>query len=165
MENVQLKLHYKVYFVEVLVEDTDRSLLIDIYNEMFDEVEAQKIEWPTNPSLMYSYNSRSVLLREDCDLLEMFNRLGSKKTIDLWVGDEAEPCHVLVMARQVRSYSNKEKVEMVEVNLEKGKQGQRREKLPFRRSLSNSPPKCVLKPSVETANLGDIEESELCCTL
>ncbi|KAH9620048.1 hypothetical protein KSS87_016890 [Heliosperma pusillum] len=152
MENIVLKLHYRANFVELLIEDTDRILLIDVYNDMFDEVEADKIEWPENPSLAYSYKMESVLLRNDNDLLEMFNRLGGKKIIDLWVGSEVDPCQVLVLARQLRGNgANVENSEVVGATIEKEKPGTIREKLPCRRS--------VLKPQPEPAGVYEASES------
>ncbi|KAK9715257.1 hypothetical protein RND81_06G153300 [Saponaria officinalis] len=124
MEDVVLKMHYKVHFVEVLIEDTDRTLIIDVYNDMLDAVEEENIVgWPENPSLAYTFKSKSVRLSDDNDLMEMFRRLEGKKEIDLWIGSDAKPCHALLMAREARSYAEKDDVDAVEVTLESKKQG------------------------------------------
>ncbi|KAK9669049.1 hypothetical protein RND81_13G105500 [Saponaria officinalis] len=136
MVDIVLKMHYKVHFVEVLVKDTDRTLIIDVYNDMIDAVEEENIEWPENLSLAYSFNSRSVRLRSDNDLMEMFQRLEGKKVIDLCVGFEAKPCHALLMAREFRSYAKNGNVDEVEGTLERKKQGKTRAKLPVKRPIS-----------------------------
>ncbi|KAK9682115.1 hypothetical protein RND81_10G051600 [Saponaria officinalis] len=155
MEDVVLKMHYKIHFFEVLIEDTDKTLIIDVYNDILDAVEEEKIVgWPENPSLAYSFKSKSVRLSDDNDLMKMFRRLEGKTEIDLWVGSDAKPFHALLMAREVRSYAEKDDVDAVEVTLESKKQGKEvtleskkqgkpRAKLPIRKPA----PKPVPKPS------------------
>ncbi|KAK9664617.1 hypothetical protein RND81_14G056500 [Saponaria officinalis] len=163
MKDVVLKMHYKLHFVEVLIEDTDKTLIIDVYNDMLDAVEEENIVgWPENPSLAYSFKSKSVRLRDDNDLMEMFRRLEGKTEIDMWVGSDAKPCHALLMAREVRSYAEKDDVDAVEVTLESKKQGKKvtleskkqgkpRAKLPIRtpalKPVPKPSPKLVPKPA------------------
>ncbi|KAK9688693.1 hypothetical protein RND81_09G004400 [Saponaria officinalis] len=139
MEGFVLKMHYKIHMVEVLVEDTDRTLIIDVYNDMFDAVKESDIEWPENPSLAYSFKSKSMRLRDDQDLLEMFERFEGKQVIDLWDGSEAKPCHALLMAREVRSYTENDGVDKAEVIVqptqESKNQGKPRAKLPIQRPV------------------------------
>ncbi|KAK9673670.1 hypothetical protein RND81_12G182300 [Saponaria officinalis] len=148
MEGFVLKMHYKIHMVEVLVEDTDRTLIIDVYNDMFDAVEEGGIEWPENPSLAYSFKSKSVRLRDDQDLLEMFERFEGKQVIDLWVGSEAKPCHSLLMTREVRSYTENDGVDKGEVIVqptqESKNQGKPRAKLPVQRPIRKDVPKAVV---------------------
>ncbi|KAK9756788.1 hypothetical protein RND81_01G121200 [Saponaria officinalis] len=134
--------------VDVLVEDTDRTLIIDVYNDMFDAVKEADIEWPENPSLAYSFKSKSVRLRDDRDLLEMFERFEGKQVIDLWVGSEAKPCHALLMAREVRSYTENDGVEKDEVIVlptqESKNQGKPRAKLLVQRPVLKDVPKAAV---------------------
>ncbi|KAK9697729.1 hypothetical protein RND81_08G057000 [Saponaria officinalis] len=144
MEDVVLKMHYKLHFVEVLIEDTDKTLIMDVYNDMLDAVEEENIlGWPENPYLAYSFNSKLVQLRDDNDLMEMFRRLEGKTEIDIRVGSDAKPCHALLMAREVRSYAEKDDVDAVE--------GKPRAKLPIRtpalKPVPKPSPKLVPKPA------------------
>ncbi|KAH9626339.1 hypothetical protein KSS87_000571 [Heliosperma pusillum] len=103
MENVVLKMNYRGESFDVRVDDTDRVLLIDVLNDMVDEAEKQGKPLPTNPILTYSYMMKSVEIKDDRMLMEMFSRWKEKRVFNIYVGTQIYPSHALLMARKVRA--------------------------------------------------------------
>ncbi|KAK9682191.1 hypothetical protein RND81_10G056700 [Saponaria officinalis] len=88
--------------VFVNVDNTDRCLLIDIINDLYDEALKSKVPLPKHPTLSYTFEMKSIELLDDKGLLEMFTRFERKNVIDVWIGCGSTPSTVLQMARQVR---------------------------------------------------------------
>ncbi|KAL9235998.1 hypothetical protein vseg_010714 [Gypsophila vaccaria] len=116
MENVVLKMHYMSRFVNVKVDDTDQSQLIDVINDLYDEADSQGFSLPNHPSLSYTYEGKSIYLRDDKGLLEMYRRCNGNKVIDIRIGSDTTPCNVLLMARQVRVDNNDSGLGKIEPN-------------------------------------------------
>ncbi|KAK9665073.1 hypothetical protein RND81_14G088600 [Saponaria officinalis] len=103
MENIILKMNYRGRSVSIKVDDTDKCALIDVINELYDEAEANGVHLPKHPSFSYCYKMKYIDLLDDNGLLEMFTRVGERKEIDIWIGQDTAPSTVLLMARQVRA--------------------------------------------------------------
>ncbi|KAK9757045.1 hypothetical protein RND81_01G136800 [Saponaria officinalis] len=102
MENILLKMHLEDHVVTVKIDDTDKSLLIDVINDLYDEAEQNNVHLPTHPSLWYTLNKKFVCLEDDNGLMEMFTRFNGKKEIDIWIGAATTPSNVLMLARKVK---------------------------------------------------------------
>ncbi|KAK9673516.1 hypothetical protein RND81_12G172300 [Saponaria officinalis] len=106
MENVKLKMNYGGQSFDVMVEDTDRILLLDVLNDMVDEAEKQGISLPTNPILTYNYLLKPVEITDNARLMEMFTRVAGRRIINIFIGSLSTPNDAWLMARQVVADTN-----------------------------------------------------------
>ena len=71
-----MKMNYRDKYVVVRIEDTDKTLLIDVINDLYEEVEKTGMSMPDHPVLTYCYKEESHELNNDKDLMTMISRVG-----------------------------------------------------------------------------------------
>ena len=85
--------------MNVYIYDTDRSLLMDVINDLYAEAAKMEVALPKNPTLSYSFEMKSWELLDDNGLYQMFSRFEEEEVIDIWVEEGATPSTVLQLAR------------------------------------------------------------------
>uniref|UniRef100_A0A803MXK4 Uncharacterized protein n=1 Tax=Chenopodium quinoa TaxID=63459 RepID=A0A803MXK4_CHEQI len=95
-----LKIHYGANCVQLTIDDIDKCLLIDVFNDMCEEFANSGFDLPEYPGLHYCHNQKAFNLVDDGTLMKMF---GNKdKEIDVWVHCLNEPSFIMNLARIVK---------------------------------------------------------------
>ncbi|KAL9244710.1 hypothetical protein vseg_018456 [Gypsophila vaccaria] len=103
MKNVILKMNYMGRYINLKIYDTNRCVILDIINDMYDEADANGMPLPENPSLSFRFKSKSIDLVDDKNLLDMFSRVGERKEIEIWIEQASVQNTALLMTRRVRA--------------------------------------------------------------
>lgn len=118
-----LDVHYKDQGFDVMIEDTDRTSLMDLFEYMFEDSERQNVILPKYFSLyvMPSRTNRKLELTGDTQMLQMWDWYEGRETIQVFLEEKSGPS--VVFKDAVASWENrlKAKAEKERIELEKAK--------------------------------------------
>lgn len=104
-----LRMHNKGQKLDVLVENTDESSLLDVVNDYVEKAEFWAHELLKFPSFSFKIEKDDVYLEFDKDLMEMYGCISSKYR-DIWVGELDEPSFIWKTTAHLINMSKKKLV-------------------------------------------------------
>lgn len=129
-----LDAHYRDLGFDVLVDDTDRTSLMDLYEFMFEDSVKQNVILPKYFSLyvLPPRTNRKLELCSDRDMLKMWEWFGHKETIVIYLEEKESPSLVFKDAEDNWQKRIKAMVEKARLEAEKAQAERELEELePF----------------------------------
>ncbi|XP_010677588.1 uncharacterized protein LOC104893193 [Beta vulgaris subsp. vulgaris] len=149
-----LRFQYNGNHVDVAV-DMDRSNLLDVIIDYEDEATKLGYETARNPDFNYVWQMKHWPLKQDKDLMVMFERLPNHQMIYIWVGTQSKPSalnKLVVDLRKIQDNANGSLEVIYNGSTEVSDHVGKPKKLPVRRNVRTKQLKEVTESSVVVEN-------------